>query len=87
MPSLQLLVAFDAAAQHRGFAGAARALGLSPSAVAKNVARLEAELGRRLFHRTTRQVTLTQDGEALRERCQGILEALEALEDEGGRGD
>lgn len=82
MPSLEQLIAFDAAAQHRGFAGAARALGLSPSAVAKNVARLEADLGQRLFHRTTRQVTLTQDGEALHVRCQRILEELDALEGE-----
>lgn len=58
----------------------ARELGLSPSAVAKNIARLEAQLGLRLFHRTTRQVTLSQDGEAVYARCQRILEDVESLE-------
>jgi LysR family transcriptional regulator for bpeEF and oprC len=80
MASLNLIVAFASAARHASFARAARELGLSPSAVAKNVAHLEAQLGVRLFHRTTRQVTLSPDGEELYERCQRILEEVEALE-------
>ncbi|MGE3773376.1 MAG: LysR family transcriptional regulator [Gammaproteobacteria bacterium] len=80
MPSLDLLASFVSAARHAGFAGAARDLGHSPSAVAKNVARLEAELGVRLFHRTTRQVSLTPDGKELLERCARIVDEVEALE-------
>jgi len=77
---LDLIVSFASAARHASFARAARELGLSPSAVAKNVARLEAQLGMRLFHRTTRQVTLSQDGEDIYARCQRILEDVESLE-------
>ncbi|HSV51375.1 MAG TPA: LysR family transcriptional regulator [Burkholderiaceae bacterium] len=80
MIGLDLIVSFASAARHASFASAARELGLSPSAVAKNVARLEAQLGMRLFHRTTRQVTLSQDGEDIYSRCQRILEDVESLE-------
>lgn len=82
MASLDRFLSFSSAAQHGSFARAARELGLSPSAVAKNVARLERQLGLRLFHRTTRQVTLTQDGQRLFERCQRISDEVAALEDE-----
>jgi DNA-binding transcriptional LysR family regulator len=78
--SLDLIVSFASAARHQGFAQAARELGVSPSAVAKNVARLEAKLGMRLFHRTTRKVTLSQDGAEIYARCQRILEDVEMLE-------
>lgn len=80
MPSLDLLASFVSAARHAGFAGAARELGHSPSAVAKNVARLEAELGVRLFHRTTRQVSLTPDGQEMLDRCARIVDEVDALE-------
>jgi DNA-binding transcriptional LysR family regulator len=82
MPSFDRFLSFSSAAQHRNFASAARELGLSPSAIAKNVARLEQQLGLRLFHRTTRQVSLTQDGHRLFERCQRIIDEVTALEDE-----
>jgi DNA-binding transcriptional LysR family regulator len=80
MIGLDLIISFAAAARHASFARAARELGLSPSAVAKNIARLEGQLGMRLFHRTTRQVTLSQDGEDIYSRCQRILEDVESLE-------
>lgn len=82
--SIDLIVSFASAARHASFARAARELGLSPSAVAKNVASLEAQLGMRLFHRTTRQVTLSKDGEDLYTRCQRILEEVESLEAAAG---
>ncbi|MCC6468125.1 MAG: LysR family transcriptional regulator [Alphaproteobacteria bacterium] len=47
-----------------GFSTAARTLGMTPSAVSKLVARLEDRLGARLFRRTTRRLSLTQEGEA-----------------------
>lgn len=80
MISFDLLVSFASAARHLSFARAARELGHSPSAVAKNVGRLEAQLGVRLFHRTTRQVTLSPDGEAIYDVCRRILEDVESLE-------
>lgn len=80
MPSLDLIVAFVAAARHASFARAAHELGVSPSAIARNIARLETQLGMRLFHRTTRQVTLSEDGEHIYERCLRVVEEVEALE-------
>jgi len=76
------LRAFKKVAVMRSFASAARALGLPRSTVSRNVARLERELGARLFQRTTREVALTPTGEALLERCSGILGALEDAVDE-----
>jgi len=68
---------FDKVASAKGFAAAARALGLPKSTVSRCVARLEEELGARLFHRNTREVVLTPAGEELRERCAGSLARLE----------
>lgn len=82
MAGLQAFVAFSETAKRGGFAGAARELGVSPSAVAKNVARLEADLGLRLFHRTTRKVALTSEGHELYERCRRIVEEIDALRDD-----
>jgi DNA-binding transcriptional LysR family regulator len=50
---MQHLVAFVHAAEHGSFSAAARILGMTAEGVSKNVARLEAELGVRLFHRST----------------------------------
>jgi DNA-binding transcriptional LysR family regulator len=82
MAGLQAFIAFSETARRGGFAGAARELGVSPSAVAKNVARLESDLGLRLFHRTTRKVALTSEGHELFERCRRIVEEIEALRDD-----
>lgn len=80
MASVRLLLAFAEAARHRSFARAARDLGLTPSGVAKSVSRLEQQLGLRLFHRSTRQINLTQEGQELYERCRRILDQLGELE-------
>jgi DNA-binding transcriptional LysR family regulator len=80
MPGLQQFVAFAETAKQGGFAAAARRLGAAPSTVAKSVQRLEEGLGVKLFHRTTRQVTLTPDGERLYQRCQRVLTELEDLQ-------
>jgi DNA-binding transcriptional LysR family regulator len=77
--SLRLLQAFAQAARHKSFAAAARELGVSASAVTKNVQRLEQQTRLRLFHRTTRRIALTQEGEALYERCRRVLEELGQL--------
>ncbi len=59
------LDAFVAAANGASFSAAARRLGLTPAAVSKRVARLEAGLGVRLFQRSTRSLHLTEEGERL----------------------
>jgi len=82
MQGLQQFVAFAETAKYGGFAAAARGLGMAPSTVAKAVARLESALGVKLFHRTTRQVTLTPDGERLFQRCQRVLAEVEDLQAE-----
>lgn len=82
MPGLQQYIAFAETAKHGGFAAAARELGMAPSTLAKAVSRLEETLGVRLFHRTTRLVTLTPDGERLFERCQRVLAEIEDLQAE-----
>lgn len=66
------------------FSSAARALGLSPSAVSKLMSRLEARLGARLFRRSTRRLALTPEGDAFRARAQAILADIEEAEREAG---
>jgi len=69
---------FVTAAETGSFSTAAAKLHLSRSAVGKTIARLEARLGVRLFHRTTRAQSLTEDGQAYFEHCLRALEALRA---------
>ena len=60
------------------FAAAARAHGTDPSTVSRGVAALEAELGTRLFDRTTRQLAPTEDGERLAGRLAPLVDDLDA---------
>jgi DNA-binding transcriptional LysR family regulator len=71
---------FVEAVEAGGFSSAAGRLNLSRSAVGKTVARLEERLGVRLFHRTTRRQSLTEDGQAFYERCLRGLEEIRAGE-------
>lgn len=82
MDSLGALHAFVQAADADGFTEAGRKLGVSASAVSKAVQRLEDRLGARLFHRSTRSVTLTPEGAMFLERCRRILCEFEAAETE-----
>ena len=59
------------------FAGAAKELGISAVAVSKNVASLERELGIRLLNRSTRALSLTEEGRIFHERCDQPLQAIE----------
>lgn len=72
--------AFVTSVEAGNFALAAQRLQLTRSAVAKSVARLEARLGTRLFQRTTRSQSLTEDGQAYYERCRRALAELYAAE-------
>jgi LysR family transcriptional regulator, regulator for bpeEF and oprC len=80
MDKLKSLMIFLRSAQHQSFSEAARQLSMSPSAVSRAVARLEDDLGIRLLQRTTRSLTLTEDGTMFYQRCQQILDDLEAVE-------
>jgi len=73
---------FQRVAERGSFAGAADDVGLSPSAVAKLVTRLETRLGVRLINRTTRRLSLTTEGEIYLERAREILAAIETVEAE-----
>ncbi|MDN3556438.1 LysR family transcriptional regulator [Halomonas maura] len=78
------LEAFVTVAEAGGFTAAAERLGTAKSRISQRVGRLEEALGATLFTRTTRRVSLTPEGEALRERCAPLLAGLTAaLEDAG----
>ena len=62
MDSLGGMAVFVQAGEVGSFVGAGRNLGISASAVSKSIARLEVKLGVRLFHRSTRSLTLTAEG-------------------------
>ena len=80
MDRLDAMQAFVAVADLRGFAPAARKLGLSPSGVTRLIAALEARLGARLLQRTTRTVALTDVGTRYLERVRRILADVEEAE-------
>ena len=78
--------AFVAVAQAGGFRGAARRTGDSVSRLSEALRRLEARLGTRLLHRTTRSVSLTEAGSRLLERAAPALAEVGAALD-GARGE
>jgi DNA-binding transcriptional LysR family regulator len=80
MDNLNDILAFVRTAETLSFVAAARKLNVSASAIGKTIARLEHALGVRLFNRTTRRVTLTDEGRLFHERCHAILEDLREAE-------
>ncbi len=77
MDRLQTMSVFVAVAEEAGFAAAARRLNMSPPSVTRAIGDLEARLGARLLHRTTRRVTLTDAGERYLADCRHILNEIE----------
>lgn len=71
---------FLAVAQGGSFAAAAKALRVTPSAVSRGIARLEARLGVQLVARTTRALALTPDGEAYRRAVSGLMAEIDTVE-------
>jgi DNA-binding transcriptional LysR family regulator len=69
-----------------GFTQAARKLRLTPSGVSKLISRLETRLGSRLINRTTRKLTLTEEGQAFYQRAVRILGEMEEAEREAASG-
>lgn len=81
MDRLGNIEAFVEAAELGSFTLAAKRLRLSPSALSRRVAQLEAEIGVRLFNRTTRAVRLSEDGRAFFERSRGALRELKEAQE------
>ncbi|AKJ31818.1 transcriptional regulator [Caldimonas brevitalea] len=71
---------FSKVAEHRSFARAAEQLDLPRATVTSAVQQLETQLGVRLLQRTTRRVSLTEEGVSYLERCQRVLEELAEAE-------
>ena len=74
------VTAFVAAVKAGSYTQAAGTLGLTRSAVGKSIVRLETRLGVRLLNRTTRRLSLTDEGRIMYERCRQILEDLEEVD-------
>ena len=84
MKQLVEMVVFARVAESRGFAAAARALGMTTSAVSRSVARLEAHIGGRLLNRSTRALSLTELGSAVYDSCAAIAEKAREVESLAG---
>ncbi|WP_091879742.1 LysR family transcriptional regulator [Phyllobacterium sp. OV277] len=76
MDNLNGLFAFVRSAETLSFVAAGRSLGVSASAVGKTIARLEQRLDVRLFQRSTRRISLTEEGQLFYERCRRIIDDL-----------
>jgi DNA-binding transcriptional LysR family regulator len=85
MAALRDIECFALVARHRSFSRAAASLGLSQPAVSQAVARLERELGLRLFERTSREVAMTPAGAALLTHAEAVLEQAAAFAAEAAR--
>lgn len=66
--------------EHNSFTSAAEKLGIQKSTISRRIAQLEDELGVRLLNRTTRKLSMTDEGEDLFKRCRPLLEELENVE-------
>ncbi|UXY14516.1 LysR family transcriptional regulator [Chitiniphilus purpureus] len=82
MLKLDAIAGFVAVAESRSISAAARRLRLSKSVVSARLADLEQTLGTSLLHRTTRKLSLTEDGAAFLERATRILHEVEAATSE-----
>jgi LysR family transcriptional regulator, regulator for bpeEF and oprC len=80
MQDLRTLLIFVKVAERQSFVRAAADLGITQSGVSNAINRLEAQLGVRLLARTTRRVSLTEDGAAFFARCRQALAELEEAE-------
>ncbi|WP_308363646.1 MULTISPECIES: LysR substrate-binding domain-containing protein [unclassified Microbulbifer] len=81
MLNLNDLFLFVRAVEHGGFAAASRRLGIPKSTVSKRVAELEAALGARLIHRTSRSFVLTELGRDFYRHARAAMIETEAAED------
>lgn len=78
------LALFARVVQHRSFSAAAREAGLAKSAVSRRIAELEQALGVRLLHRTSRRLSLTEEGVRVHEHARALVAAADAVQDVAG---
>jgi DNA-binding transcriptional LysR family regulator len=76
MDQFYMLRAFIETAKHRSFTKASEVLGVTPGAISKAIARLESDVHARLFHRTTRSLTLTEEAQSYYSTCCRLLDEL-----------
>ncbi len=81
MDKLHLMTVFVAVAEEEGFAAAARRLAMSPPAVTRAIAALEARLGVKLLNRSTRFVRVTEAGQRYLEDARRIIADVEAADE------
>ncbi len=82
MDRTRQMASFVAVVDTGSFVAAADASGVSKTAMSRQVAELEARLGVRLLHRTTRRLSLTGDGQLFYARCKEVLAAVDEAEAE-----
>lgn len=82
MDKFQEITTFTAVVDAGSFVKAADRLNMSKAAVSRHLVDLETRLGIRLLHRTTRKLSLTEEGEIFYQRCKDILETIESAENE-----
>ena len=75
------MLIFVRCVEEGSFSAAARALDMTPSAISKQIRRLEDRLGARLFNRTTRRISLTEVGRDFYDRCSRIMAEIEEAEE------
>ena len=80
MDELSGMKLFIKVVEAKSFTDAARGLGITPSAVSKQITRLEDRLGAQLLNRTTRRIAMTDVGAAYYERCVRIMAEVEEAE-------
>lgn len=67
-------------AEHESFTRAAKELGVSTAQVSRQISALEKRLNIKLLYRTTRKVSLTEEGRVFYQHCRGVLDGLDAAE-------
>ncbi|MEX2408241.1 MAG: LysR family transcriptional regulator, partial [Rhodovibrionaceae bacterium] len=79
LTSLQI---FASVVETQSFSQTARRLGMTPSTVSKHIGALEERLGARLVNRTTRRISITENGLGFYDHCINVLQELQAAETE-----
>ncbi len=88
LDELRMMAIFAKTVEFGSFRGAARALRISPSVVSHHISLLEDRLGATLLYRSTRKISLTEDGARLLKQAQAMVSAAElGLEEMSDRGD
>ena len=80
MDQLRRYAIFAAVVEAGTMTGAAKALGMTPSAVSQHIGQLESLLGLTLLHRSTRRLSLTEAGEVVWQGCQSLQQTLNQTE-------